>query len=90
MAPKGWLFAGADFNSLEDMISALTTKDTNKLKVYLDGFDGHSLRAAFYFKAELEAEGICIDLNDPKSVNQLKVIEHPMRQESKAPTFLLT
>lgn len=34
MAPEGWIFAGADFNSLEDMISALTTKDPNKLKVY--------------------------------------------------------
>lgn len=27
IAPKGWIFAGADFNSLEDYISALTTKD---------------------------------------------------------------
>lgn len=33
-APDGWLFAGADFNSLEDYISALTTKDPNKLRVY--------------------------------------------------------
>jgi len=33
-APTGWLFAGADFNSLEDYISALTTKDPNKLRVY--------------------------------------------------------
>lgn len=33
-APKGWIFCGADFNSLEDYISALTTKDPNKLKVY--------------------------------------------------------
>ena len=33
-APEGWLMAGADFNSLEDYISALTTKDPNKLKVY--------------------------------------------------------
>lgn len=32
--PEGWLFCGADFNSLEDYISALTTKDPNKLKVY--------------------------------------------------------
>jgi DNA polymerase-1 len=95
MAPTGWLFAGADFNSLEDMISALTTKDPNKLKVYTDGFDGHSLRAAYYFQEDLEAEGIFIDLNDPKSVNQLKKLpdsgkEHPTRQWSKAPTFLLT
>ena len=44
-APPGKLFIGLDFNSLEDMISALTTKDPNKLKVYTDGFDGHALRA---------------------------------------------
>ena len=34
-APDGWLFVGLDFNALEDHISALTTKDENKLKVYL-------------------------------------------------------
>ena len=34
-APDGWLFVGLDFNALEDHISALTTKDKNKLKVYL-------------------------------------------------------
>jgi DNA polymerase-1 len=89
-APKGWLFAGADFNSLEDYISALTTKDPNKLKVYIDGFDGHALRAANYFKEDLIAQGIRIDITDPKSVNQLKKNDHPLRQESKAPTFLLT
>jgi DNA polymerase-1 len=48
-APPGWLFAGLDFASLEDRISALTTKDPNKLKVYTDGFDGHCLRAQSYF-----------------------------------------
>ena len=89
-APSGWLFAGADFNSLEDYISALTTKDPNKLKVYIDGFDGHALRAATYFKEELEAEGIFIDMTDPKSVNQLKYNDHPLRGQSKPPTFLLT
>lgn len=89
-AAEGWLFAGADFNSLEDYISALTTKDPNKLKVYEEGFDGHALRAAFYFKDDLEKEGIFIDTTDPKSVNQLKKDDHPKRQESKAPTFLLT
>lgn len=53
VAPSGWLLVGADFSSLEDMISALTTKDTNKLKVYLDGYCGHCLRAYSYFKDEL-------------------------------------
>jgi DNA polymerase-1 len=48
-APPGWLFVGLDFASLEDRISALTTKDPNKLTVYLEGFDGHSLRAQTYF-----------------------------------------
>ena len=96
MAPEGWCFAGADFNSLEDMISALTTKDPNKLKVYTDGFDGHCLRAAYYYKDDLIAEGININFNDPKSVNSLKKCpqygghEHPFRQESKVPTFALT
>ena len=32
---KGWIFCGADFNSLEDRINALLTKDPNKLKVYV-------------------------------------------------------
>jgi DNA polymerase-1 len=48
-APKGSLFIGLDFNSLEDRISALTTEDVNKIKVYSDGYDGHSLRAHSYF-----------------------------------------
>ena len=85
-APEGWLFVGADFNSLEDYISALTTKDPNKLAVYEKGYDGHSLRAAYYFRDQLPD----IDLEDPQSVNRLKREDHPLRQESKAPTFLLT
>lgn len=49
-APKGWLLCGLDFNALEDHISALTTKDSNKLKVYTDGYDGHCLRAYSYWQ----------------------------------------
>jgi DNA polymerase-1 len=60
-APPGWLFCGLDFDSLEDKISALTTKDPNKLKVYTDGYDGHSLRAFSYFREQmpdiLQSEG---------------------------------
>lgn len=48
-APPGYVLVGLDFASLEDRISALTTKDPNKLKVYTDGYDGHSLRAVAYF-----------------------------------------
>ncbi len=52
-APEGWLFVGLDFSSLEDRISALTTKDPNKLKVYLEGYDGHCLRAYAYLGEEM-------------------------------------
>lgn len=52
-APPGWLFCGLDFDSLEDKISGLTTKDPNKLKVYTDGYDGHSLRAFSYFREQM-------------------------------------
>lgn len=86
MAPGGWLFCGADFNSLEDMISALTTRDKNKMKVYESGFDGHALRAVSYYPNELGH----IDANDPVAVNALKKLDHPLRQESKTPTFALT
>jgi DNA polymerase-1 len=86
VGPTGWLFCGADFNSLEDMISALTTKDPNKLKVYTDGFDGHCLRAAFYYADQLPH----IDLNDPKSVNSIAKTHKSLRQDSKTPTFALT
>ena len=62
-APKGWLWVGLDYASLEDHISALVTKDPNKLKVYTDEYDGHCLRAYSYWTslmpditAKLEAE----------------------------------
>lgn len=84
-APKGWLMMGADFRSLEDYISALTTKDPNKLKVYTDGYDGHSLRAFAYFPDEMP------DIIDSViSINSIGDIYPKCRQDSKAPTFLLT
>jgi DNA polymerase-1 len=85
-APSGWLFGGADFNSLEDYISALTSRDPMKLKVYTDGFDGHCLRARFYYPEELGH----IDMNDPKAVNAIAEDFPKLRQESKTPTFALT
>jgi DNA polymerase-1 len=85
-APAGWFFCGIDFNSLEDRISALTTKDPNKLKVYLDGYDGHSLRAQAYFGDQMPD----INPDNPASVNSTQVKYPKLRQDSKAPTFALT
>jgi len=85
VAQHGWIMVGADFNSLEDYISALTTKDPNKLKVYTDGYDGHCLRAFAYFPDRLP--GI-IDTVD--SINSIKKKFPDIRQLSKTPTFALT
>ena len=83
--PRGWLFVGADFNSLEDYVSALTTKDPNKLKIYEEGYDGHCLRAFSYFRDQ------CVDIEDTvESINSMKKKYPELRQDSKGPTFALT
>jgi len=85
-APPGWLFTGLDFDSLEDRISALTTKDPNKLKVYTDGYDGHCLRAQSYFGDQMPD----IDPTSVVSINSIAGKYPVQRQDSKAPTFALT
>ena len=85
-APPGWVFAGLDFASLEDRISALTTRDPNKLKVYTDGYDGHSLRTYAYFTEHM----IGIDPTSVASINSIQDLYPAWRGKSKAPTFALT
>lgn len=85
-APPGWLFCGLDFASLEDRISALTTKDPQKLKVYTDGYDGHSLRAHAYFGDQM----VGIDPDSVVSINSIQDRYKELRQDSKVPTFALT
>lgn len=58
-APPGWLFVGLDFDSLEDKISAVTTRDPEKIKVYSDGYDGHCLRALAYFSDQMPDIELC-------------------------------
>jgi len=84
-APNGWLWAGADFASLEDRINAILTKDPNKIKVYTDGYDGHCLRAFAYFGDQMP------DIEDTvQSINSIEDKYPKLRQKSKAPTFALT
>jgi len=85
IAPPGWVLVGVDFSSLEDRISALTTKDPNKLKVYTDGYDGHCLRAYSYFGDRMP------DINESVvSINSIADKYPDERQDSKGPTFALT
>ena len=85
IAPPGWLLVGLDFASLEDRISALTTKDPNKLKVYTDGYDGHCLRAFAYFGEQMV--GI---VDTVESINSIDTLYKDLRGDSKAPTFAFT
>lgn len=84
-APPGWIMCGADFTSLEDKISALTTKDPNKLKVYEEGFDGHCLRAYSYYKDKIPE-----NLVTAEEINSIAKNYESLRQDSKNPTFALT
>lgn len=86
-APPGFLFVGLDFASLEDRISALQTKDPEKLKVYLDGYDGHCLRAYTYFSEQMSDN---LNPDDVESINSIKDMYPHLRQEGKTPTFLMT
>lgn len=91
-AADGELFSGADFLSLEDRINTLLTKDPNKEKVYTDGYDGHCLRAFYYFPERMpdivqEFAAATTDAERVKVVNSIKDRYPDERQDSKAPTF---
>ena len=81
------IIAQADYSALEERIGANVTKDPNKIKVFIEGFDGHSLAASYYFEEELKRRGIKVDRNDPESVNQIKEKAKDLRQIGKAVTF---
>lgn len=86
-APEGWVMGGADFNSLEDYISALTTKDPNKLKVYIEGYDGHSLRAFSYWPDKFPFDTLTPEISHSLKKDPLL---DAIRSKSKNPTFALT
>lgn len=86
-APDGLLFGGADFNSLEDYISALTTRDPNKLKVYEEGYDGHTLRAFSYWPEKFPWTELTPERSHEAKKDSLL---NAIRGKSKGPTFALT
>jgi DNA polymerase-1 len=80
--PKGKVMLGADFDALEAKVSALLTQDPNKLKVYTEGYDSHSLNAFGYFPKELP--GI---ISTVESINSIAEKFPKIRQKSKTITF---
>jgi DNA polymerase-1 len=56
-----------------------------KLKVYTDGFDGHCLRAFYYYREDMP------DIEETvASINSIEQLYPDLRTDSKAPTFTLT
>jgi DNA polymerase-1 len=48
-APEGKLIASIDYAALEDRVIANLSGDTNKLALFIDNLDGHSLSATYYY-----------------------------------------
>lgn len=85
VAPKDSLMVGADFNSMESVVNALITRDTNKLRPLIENIDSHSFNSYSYWKDKFKHL-----TNTAKDINRIKK-EYPKdRQESKAITFALT
>ena len=55
IAPPGYRIWSIDYAALEDRVMANLSKDDNKIAVFSEGIDGHSLGATYYFKSEVEA-----------------------------------
>lgn len=83
-APQGWLFVGIDFAALEERVNTILTKDPAKEKVYLEGFDGHSLRMYTYWNEKFTN----VDPT-PKNINKLGKDNPELRNKSKPVTFAL-
>lgn len=83
-APKGWFMLSVDFSSLESRISALKTRDPNRLKVYLEGFDSHCLNSYSYWPDQM----LDINPDSVESINSIKDKYPDLRQTSKSITFL--
>ena len=54
VAPKGYVILTADYNALEDRVIANLSDDDNKISIFKEGLDGHSLAATYYFKDRVE------------------------------------
>jgi DNA polymerase I-like protein with 3'-5' exonuclease and polymerase domains len=64
IAPKGFIVAAIDYAALEDRVMGNLSGDVNKKGVFLEGLDGHSLSATYYFPERVR--GIIGDFTDNK------------------------
>jgi DNA polymerase-1 len=91
-APPGKVVLTADYAALEDRVMANISKDPNKLALFLDNLDGHSLSAVYYFPERVRA--IIGDFDSPqeasKKIKTLVDIEKDEKRKEAPATAVRT
>lgn len=92
-APIGKIMGASDYASLEERVNTILTQDPNKRKIYIDGYDGHSYRAYYYFRDQLkhitEKLAAAPESEHKDIINSIKKSDEGLRDDSKPATFLL-
>ena len=93
IAPEGYLVWTIDYSALEDRVIANLSGDTNKISIFTEGLDGHSLNAVGYFPDKLEpilgknTDNVPYVKKFMKGVADGDKTLKKIRQEGKGPTF---
>ena len=83
IAPPEFIVAGIDYAALEDRVVANITQDDNKLGLFLEGLDGHSLSATYYYPDRVKA--LIGDFTDNKEASKkLKALVDSGNKEAKS------
>ena len=85
--PEGFVIATIDFAALEDRVVANLSGDKNKVSIFTEGLDGHSLSATYYYPNRVKQ--IIGDFTDNKeAARKLKAVvdnqNHPLHKEAKS------
>ena len=68
VAPEGYVVYTADLSALEDRVMANISQDPNKLAIFLENLDGHSLAAVYYFGQRVF--DLVGDISNPKEASK--------------------
>jgi len=99
IAPKGWVILTADYNALEDRVIANLSGDVNKIAIFEEGLDGHSLAATYYFRDRIEklVGPVIVGMDNKEISKELKKLIaegnkniKEIRQDGKPVTFGLS
>jgi len=93
IAPEGYLVWTIDYSALEDRVIANLSGDINKISIFTEGLDGHSLNAVGYFPDKLvpilgeNTDNVAYVKKFMAGVANGDKVLKKIRQEGKGPTF---